>query len=225
MNPLDPILLTIYLLSVFIFLMQIKSSFNDEFVIKPDDAWITHQLEKFDLKDKVKISFGFDKRYEYNKINQFGIDVKNLTEDSSVYIDWDWSIITNWREVGTDGGLSARRMTRLNPGTTIDLSQEQVFSTVAPKTTFSTKVTAEDCLQRKDTPELEFKIVKPLLEFKKGKQLSEFQAQVIEFEFFAELALRFAGLESTHSGTRFNILCRFVMTHLPWTAGLPWNPK
>ncbi len=35
------------------------------------------------------------------------------------------------------------------PGTTLDLFQDQVFSTVAPKTTLKETITAEDILQRK----------------------------------------------------------------------------
>jgi len=230
----DPILLVIYILSVIIFLVQIKNAFNDEFTIKFDADHLKQQLQQHGLADKVAVGFSFDKRYEYNKIKQFGIEVKNLSKTASIYIDWDRSIVTDWREVGTSAALKARRICRLNPGTTIDLSQSQIFSTIAPATAFSATITAEDTLQRKgegkslpaDSPlNLELEVAKPLLTFKAGKQLTLFKEQEIDLEFFVELALRFTGTEWGLSSDRLSLLCRFVMTHLPWTAGLPWNPR
>lgn len=243
MNTLDPIILITYILCLILFLAQIVNSFNDEFTIKIDDTMLKSQFEQHGLTESIAIAFKFDKQYEYNKIKQFGIEITNRLSNASIYVDWDRCIVTDWREAGTDAGLKARRMTRLNPSTTIDLAQEQVFSTIAPNTTLKETITAEDLLQRKGDrkddklPEasplnLEIEVVKPLLDFKPEKpsddvkrQLAEFKGCEIELEFFVEIALRFVGSDWGAQGNYTNVLCRLIIIHLPWQAGLPWNPR
>jgi hypothetical protein len=208
-----------------------------------DDEFLKSQLEQNSLTDRAAISLKFDKQYEYNKIKQFGIEITNSSSNGSIYVDWNRCIVTDWREAGTEGGLKARRITRLNPGTTIDLFQEQVFSTIAPKTTLKETITAEDLLQRKGDrkddklPEasplnLEIEVVKPLLDFKPEKPsdnvkrlLAEFKECEIELEFFVEIALRLVGADWCAQGDCVNILCRLIIVHLPWYAGVPWNPR
>ncbi|MCL6433382.1 MAG: hypothetical protein K6T90_04065 [Leptolyngbyaceae cyanobacterium HOT.MB2.61] len=231
MNPADPIILTAYLLCIAYFISRIIQSFNDEFSIQLDEKALKQSLTEKSFNDDKKlddvigISFGFDKRYEFDKLKQLSISISNKSSDHSIYVDWDYSALT-------DLGGRARRVTRLMPGTTTDLFQNQVFSTVAPNTTLKENITAEDLLQRKKEPEkdsplnLEYEVSKPLIDFKADKKKYEkFMKRAIELEFFLNLAFRLVGPSCPLGGERFYVLCRFILKKYPWTVGLPWNPK
>jgi len=69
----DPILQVIYILSVIIFLVQIKNAFNDEFTIKFDADHLKQQLQQHGLADKVAVGFSFDKRYQRGILRDLGI--------------------------------------------------------------------------------------------------------------------------------------------------------
>lgn len=239
MNPTDPIVLTVYLLCIAYFLNQIKESFNDEFTIRLLDAdadkdsktardtekegGLKQQLETQSLQDILGISFKFDKRYEFDKLNQLSISISNKSDTQSIYVDWDYSAFTD-----LDG--RSRRVTRLMPGTTLDLFQNQVFSTIAPKTTLKENITAEDLLDRKEGG-LPVEIKKPLIDLSKpkdgdaAKRYEKFMGHQIQLVFFLELALRIVGPGQTPGGDRVNVRCKFLLEKLPWQAGLPWNPK
>lgn len=230
MNPVDPIILTAYLLCIAYFISQIIKSFNDEFSIQLDEERLKSVLAERvvdgdnQLQDVVEISFKFDKRYEFDKLKQLAVSIKNKAANHSIYVDWDYSAITD--VVGR-----SRRVTRLAPGTTIDLFQAQALSTIAPNTTLKETITAEDVLARKkedakDSPlNLEYEITKPLIDFKADKgKYQKFMKRAIELDFFLELAFRLVG-PGRLGGERFYVPCRFVLKKYPWTVGLPWNPK
>lgn len=231
MNPVDPIILVAYLLCIAYFLSRIIKSFNDEFSIQVDEEALKNLLTEKQLDDEQKlndvigISFKFDKRYEFDKLKQLEISITNKSSNHSIYVDWDYSTLT-------DLGGRSRRVTRLMPGVTTDLFQNQVFSTVTPNTTLKEKITAEDLLQRKkekekDSPlNLEFEVGKPLIDFKADKKKYEkFMQRAIELEFFLNLAFRLVGPSRSLGGERFYVLSKFILRKYPWTVGLPWNPK
>lgn len=228
MNSADPIILTAYLLCLAYFIYKILDSFNDEYAVRLDEDALKQQLAEKNLQDAVSVSFGFDKHYEFDKLKQVNISVSNKSSSYSIYVDWDCSAFTDF------GGRS-RRVTRLMPGTTLDLFQNQVFSTVAPNTTLKEAITAEDILQRKNPAnDAEFQIVKPLIDPKvlndpknadNKKKFERFMKQKLELEFSLELALRFVGPQSSLTGDRVNILCKFILKKLPLKAGFPWNPR
>lgn len=231
MNPVDPIILTAYLLCIAYFLWRIIKSFDDEFSIRVDEDALKNLLseKKLDdeqkLEDVIGISFKFDKRYEFDKLKQLEIHITNKSNNHSIYVDWDYSTLT-------DLGGRSRRVTRLMPGVTTDLFQTQVFSTVTPNTTLKEKITAEDLLQRKQEKEkdsplnLVFEVNKPLIDFKADKKKYEkFMQRAIELEFFLNLAFRLVGPTRALGGERFYVLCKFILNKYPWTVGLPWNPK
>ncbi len=235
----DAILLTTYLVLIGVALFKIADSFNDEYTVKLDEDHLKAQLEAQQLQDVIGISCDFEKRYEMNKkekdnidkFKQFGINIENKSSTHSTYVDWDYCALTNLM------GRS-RRVTRLVPGSTLDLFQVQPFSSIAPKTTLKETITAEDVLKRnesKDSPvALKIEVDKPLLDFnalKTSKKDAEkrrfvrFFEQVDPLEIFLDLALRFIGPTSLIDGDRTQIRCRLELKKLPWKAGLPWNPK
>ena len=248
MNLVDPIILTAYLLCIIYFLYRIVDAFNDEFTVRLDADFLNKQLSEQNLQDLLGISFKFDSRYEFDKLKQLAISISNKAsyekvDDKphgiSVYVDWDECAFTN-----LDG--RSRRVTRLMPGATVDLFQKQVFSTIAPNTTLKEAITAEDLLQRKGERKeekldgaspmnLEIEVTKPLIDLskpgpkapaKEKERYERFMQRYLELNFFLELAFRIVGSNQTTGGDRVvYILCKFDMHKLPWTAGLPWNPK
>ncbi|UBF27525.1 hypothetical protein K9N68_06175 [Kovacikia minuta CCNUW1] len=234
MNPVDPIILTAYLICLAYFIYKIIDSFNDEYTARVDEEPLKQHLSDNNLQDVIGISFGFAKRYEFNKLDRLPISISNKSNNYSIYVDWDYSTFTDFEK-------RARRVTRLAPGTTLDLSQTQVFSAVAPNTTLKETITAEDLLQRKgerkddklDTASplnLEVEITKPLVDLTKPpdsikKQFQKFKKRKADLDFSLELVFRVVGPDRALSGDRIRIPCKFILKKLPWTAGLPWNPK
>jgi hypothetical protein len=229
MNAQDPIILTAYLLCIAFFLFKITEAFNDEFSIELDGDALKEALADQNLKD-LNFSFRFDKRYEFKKLKQLNLTVENKSSDYAVFIDWDHSAFT-------DLDMKARRVTRLMPGNTMDLFQEQVYSAIAPGTSLKEVITAEDLLKRKggDKPgDLEFTVDKPLIDLsqpnpkkaaKAYERWDKFMRREKKLEFFLEVALRVVGPNTLPAGNPARIRCKFVMEKLPWQAGLPWNPK
>jgi hypothetical protein len=226
MNNIDLLLLTIYFLCVTYVLYQIINSFNDEFTINVEKKELEEELEKLKLSDRVEISFEFEKRYEFDKLKDFGVNVKNKSSDYPVFVDWNVSSIMN-----LDG--KARRLIRLIPGNSFDLFPEQnALSPVPPGTTVKEKVVAEDMLSRKgeDGP---FEVSKTLVDLSKPKKpgdaMKRYQAFIAmekPMQFTLNLVLRFVGEGTPATGyAGIPIKCTFTLTKLDWQAGLPWNPR
>jgi hypothetical protein len=230
----EPILLTAYLLAIAYFIYRILNSFNDEYAIKVDNDALTQALESatigdIKLSDILGISFGFAKRYEFKgTLNKLAINISNKSEQHIIYVDWDCSTLTD-----LEG--KARRVTRVLPGMTLDLFQNQVFSTIAPKTTLKENITAEDLLQRKDgKEEYELPGDKTLINPDPAKgpdglkqKLVRFQKRLpgSELQFSMDLTFRLSGPGRGGSVSQFHVPCKFILTKYPWSVGLPWNPK
>jgi len=222
------LILITYFVCIITALSKIKNSFNDEYTVTPDEKTLKQSLAEQKLENMVGISFGFDKRYEFgknDKLRQFGINITNKSSTHSIYVDWDYCTMT-------DLGGRARRVTRLMPGTTLDLFQTQAFSAIAPGTTLKETITAEDVLKRKESKDdkvlvaLGMEVDKPLLNFggvDKKKQ-ARFVATLQTMEFFLDVAIRLVG-PARSSSDHALIRCKFILQKLPWQAGLPWNPK
>ena len=224
MNNTDLLLLTIYILCVTYVLYQIINSFNDEFTIVLEKKDLDEQLEDLKLNDRVEVSFKFDKRYEFDKLKEFGVNIKNKSKEHPVFVDWNMSSVTD-----LDG--KARRVTRLIAGNSLDLFQEQALSPVPPGTIMKEKVVAEDMLARKgdDGP---MEVSKTLVDLTKPKKPGDPLKRYLDFvamqrtlEISLSLMVRFVGDGSPATGYPIPINCKFTLTKLDWKAGLPWNPK
>ncbi len=224
MTSFDFLLLTVYFLCVTSVLTRVINSFNDEFFIIVDQDELKKQLEGVKLDDRVDISFRFKGRYEFHTLKEFGINVKNKSPDHPLYVDWNASSVTD-----LDG--KARRVTRLIPGNSIDLFQQQALSPVAANNTLKENIVAEDMLKRKgDDGPLE--IEKPLLDLSKPKKPGDALNRYFEFmslksrlKFSLNLMLRVVNDGTPSTGYGIPIRCDFSLQKLHWYAGLPWNPK
>jgi hypothetical protein len=228
MSEINYVLLAVYFLCVTYVLLQIANSFNDEFSIRLDQAELDQQLDDFKLKDTIEVKFKFDARYEFHKLDKLAITVVNKSKEFPVYVDWDYSSLTD-----LDG--RSRRVARLVPGNTLDLFQHQVFSVIAPTRSLQEQILAEDMLTRKgDNGEVKIGDGKTIIDMKepdkkapdaKKKRYREFMAGKIPYEFCLDLVMRIVTSSEDPGGFRTRLRCKFIMAKLDWTAGLPWNPK
>ncbi len=227
MTDLDYVLLTIYLLCITYVFYEIVNSFNDEFKIRLEEGDLNEQLQALNLQDIVNVSFKFDTHYEFDKLKDLAISINNKSEDYPIYIDWDYCSITD-----LDG--RSRRVTRLPPGSTLDLFQNQVFSVIAPGKTLKEKIASEDMLARKGDEGL-LVAEKTIVDLTKPdpkksseaqqKRYKNFMDGKEELKFALYLAMRLAGPNTSPTGDRTRIICNLTITKLDWTAGLPWNPR
>ncbi len=228
MSEINYVLLAVYFLCVTYVLLKIANSFNDEFTIRLDQANLDQQIENFKLKDTIEVKFKFDSRYEFHKLDKLAITVGNKSSEFPVYVDWDQSSLTD-----LDG--RSRRVTRLVPGNTLDLFQNQVFSVVAPSRSLQEGIVAEDMLARKgDDGVVAIGEGKTIIDMKepdkkapdaKKKRYREFMDSKINYEFYLDLVMRIVTSSEEPGGFRTSLRCKFIMGKLDWQAGLPWNPK
>ncbi len=224
MTSFDFLLLTVYFLCVTMVLARVVDSFNDEFYIIVDNDELKKQLEDVKLDDRVDISFKFKGRYEFDTLKEFGINVKNKSNEYPLYVDWNTSSLTD-----LDG--KARRVTRMIPGNSIDLFQQQALSPVAANNTLKENIVAEDMLKRKgDDGPLE--INAPLLDLSKPKKPGDslnrylaFMSLQVRLKFSLNLMIRVVNDGTPSTGYGIPIRCDFELQKLHWQAGLPWNPK
>lgn len=228
MSEINYVLLTVYFLCVTYVLLQIANSFNDEFTIRLDQADLDQQLDDLKLKDTIEVKFKFDNRYEFHKLDRLAITVSNKSKEFPAYVDWDYSSFTD-----LDG--RSRRVTRLVPGNTFDLFQNQVFSVIAPTRSLQEAIVAEDMLARKgDDGMVAIGDGKTIIDMSepnkkapeaKKKRYRDFMARKINYEFYLDLVMRLVTSSDDPAGFRTRLRCKFIIYKLDWQAGLPWNPK
>ncbi len=221
MTSFDFLLLTVYILCVIFVFARVIDSFNDEFFIIVDQDELKKQLEGVKLDDRVDISFGFKARYEFHTLKEFGVNVKNKSSDHPLYVDWNASSVT-------DLSGKARKVTRLIPGNSLDLFQQQALSPVAANNTLKENIVAEDMLKRKgDSGPLE--VTNTLLNLPKSKGAGgvygDFMSSKGRLKFSLNLMLRVVNDGTPSTGYGIPIRCDFFLQKLHWHAGLPWNPK
>lgn len=226
MNDFDFLVLVVYLICITYAIYKVINSFNDEFTIELDQGYLNQQLKEQNLSGSVDIKFKFEKRYEFDALKKLSISVSNKSQDYAMYVDWDHSSLTDLDD-------RSRRVTRLAPGSTLDLFQTQVFSVVAPGRTLKEDITAEDVLKRKgDSGSFEISTVLINLSEPSSKapdktkqRYQDFMERKRTLEFFLELVMRLVSPDSDFGIHRTHIRCKFIIKKLHWTAGLPWNPK
>jgi hypothetical protein len=231
MDSRDLLILTIYFLCVTYVLFQMINAFSDEYMVNLDKSALEEELKRKKIADRIDVNFKFNGRYEINssrnKLNKLAITVKNKSKDYPIYVDWDYSSMTDWF-----GGRS-RRLTRIVSGKALDISQQQVFSVINPGLSLQEEVVPEDILERKgDKGEVD--VTKPLLDLSQpgGKAPADKKKQYKAFingddplSFTVDLVMRLIEDGSSSTGERVLVQCKFHLRRLGWKAGLPWNPK
>ncbi|MFM2430342.1 MAG: hypothetical protein RLZZ511_1555 [Cyanobacteriota bacterium] len=225
------LLLTIYLLCITYVLFQMINAFSDEYTVTLDQDALKEELKRKRIDGRLDVSFKFNGRYEINskknKLNKLSVTIKNKSNDYPVYVDWDYSSMTDWF-----GGRS-RRLTRIVSGKTLDLSQEQVFSVINPGLSLQEDIVPEDILERKGESGI-VEVTKPLVDLMpppnqapgpKKQAYKDFLLNKQPLSFTLDLVMRIIDRDSASAGDRVLVQCKFLLRRLEWQAGLPWNPK
>ncbi len=214
MTELDLIILTVYLICVAYVFYQAIQSFEDQVVVRMDRELLNAQLQEKELQDQLDIQVKLKPVYQFEQIQDLLISIRNNFPATPVYADWDYSALSNF------GGRS-RRVIRLTATMRMDLSQPQIFSVIAPQSTLTERVTAEDVL--KPNIDSTLQISAPLVDLEAARSLPENK----QLEFWLRLVLRMVDPTQTSDRMMTHALsCRFIVQRVPWSHSLPWyRPK
>ncbi|MGB5963602.1 MAG: hypothetical protein WBG73_23400 [Coleofasciculaceae cyanobacterium] len=121
---LDLLVFTIYMIVTTYILYQAYKSLENKVVIAPDMDYINQQLEEYEIKDLIAISFKFAGSYALPDLTKIPIVIQNKSQDDSIHVDWDECTITNFANVSA-------RVIRIISGIT-DIPQKQAIEKIAP---------------------------------------------------------------------------------------------
>lgn len=213
MSQLDLLILIVYAITTFYVLSRAIESLDAKIKVDFNQARLNATLEKYDLAGKINIKVPIKNRYGLtDHPKALSLTIVNKSSEDTLYIDWDRSSIT-------DIGGRSRRVIRLTPYKSPDLSHPQVFSVVPPGQSISETVTAEDVL--KPDPDNDGALVpaKPLLQIPGGALSGP--NDTIRYALW--LVCQISEQGSADRGDRLYILpCEFIARKMPWTDSLPW---
>lgn len=228
----DIFILAIYSICVYYIIYDAIFSLEQQFTVTFSQDLLNPLLENtvfagHSLKDLVGIKINFKDRYKLDELKDIAIVVENKSDHCTVYLDWDYSSIT-------DLAKQPRRVIRVRPGVTFDLFQPQVFTIVAPKQTLKSTVVVEEMFTRK-TEDGVLAVDGLLIDIvflnrekaskDEKKRFADFINEKASLEFALRLALRvFDPLSNTESH-RYYLPCDFKIVKVNWRAFLPWNKK
>lgn len=209
---IDAVILVVYLICVVYVFYQAIDSLEDQAAIQFDRPGLNAQLEEKQLAGRIDIQVRLKSVYQFEQLYDLSLMVQNNFPNTPVYIDWDVSSLADFT------GRS-RRVIRIPPSMTMDLSQPQIFSVIAPGNILSERITAEDILRRRaDSDVLE--IAAPLIDLSIARNLPEDKS----LPFSLRLVLRIPS--ATGQGevmATYALVCRFAAKRLPWSRSLPWK--
>lgn len=228
MSQLDLLILVFYTITVILVVTRAIESLDKKTTIAFNETRFNEKLTQYELGDKLKIKFRFEKRYDLNaQPTQLSITIENKAEDA-IYIDWDQSSIS-------DLGGRSRRIIRLTPYGSPDLSKAQVYTVVPPSGSVQEAITAESCLTHDESnPEL-LKPTKQLLDigaiqkagFKSKDQrklYKNFIDEKVTLEYPVWIVFQMRASGTANRGDRlYAVPCDIVTKKVPWTDSLPWK--
>lgn len=124
MDSRNLLIFTVYLIVVIYVFYQAYKSLDNQIVISTDSDYLNRQLEEQNLKEIVDIKFKFKPRYRLDELTKLMINIKNISQEETIRVDWDESSITDFDNV-------TGRVIRLAPGMT-DVPQNQAISIIVP---------------------------------------------------------------------------------------------
>lgn len=216
MSQLDLIIIIVYSITIFFVVSRVVESLDAKVKVDFNAARLNAELEKYDLAGKIEISIPLAGRYGLSDHpKQLSVNITNKSE-GTLYVDWDRSSIT------VMGGPS-RRVIRLTPYKSPDLSHAQVYSVVPPGQKLSENVTAEDVLQPNPDNGGALEPAKSLLDLSGLKGDGAFMSGAKTPSYALWLVLQMSEPGYASRGDRLYILpCEMVARKMPWTDSLPW---
>lgn len=214
MNETDLILLVVYFILVASVLRQAIESLEKKIAIRFEGLEFPSEAEAKIWEDLLSIDFKLKGRYSFDQPRTLTMGIKNKSEKTHIYVDWDHSALTDL------GGGRSRRIIRLAKGDKLDLSQAQVSSFVAPQSSLQVEFTAEDVMRRSEDRETVesngplFQIPAYSRDFMSGKTK-------LPFSLWLKLSRFDPALASPYEDSY--VRCKFVIERVPWVLVLSEN--
>lgn len=138
MEPINLLLLTVYLIIVAYVFNQAIKSLDSQVVIVIDNDHLKEQLEKQELNQILEFKFKLKGSYRLEAVTDVPITIKNISEDDTIRVDWDECSITDFAKV-------TGRVIRLTKGMT-DIPQKQAESPILPGQMIDEKLSDDKAL-------------------------------------------------------------------------------
>lgn len=124
MEPINLLLLTVYLIIVAYVFNQAVKSLDSQVVVVIDNDDLKEQLETKELNKILEFKFKLKGSYKLDALTDLPITIKNISEDDTVRVNWDECSITDFSKI-------TGRVIRLAKGIT-DIPQQQAESIILP---------------------------------------------------------------------------------------------
>lgn len=138
MEPINLLLLTVYLIIVAYVFNQAVKSLDSQVVIEVDNGHLKEQLDKQELNKILEFKFKLKGSYRLEALTELPITIKNISEDDSIRVDWDECAITDFSSI-------TGRVIRLTKGMT-DIPQKQAESLILPGQMIDEKLSDDKAL-------------------------------------------------------------------------------
>ena len=198
MDSRNLLIFTVYLIVVIYVFYQAYKSLDNQIVISPDSDYLNRQLEEQNLKEIVDIKFKFKPRYRLDELTKLMINIKNISQEETIRVDWDESSITDFDNV-------TGRVIRLAPGMT-DVPQNQAISIIVPN-----RMIEEELSDDKS-------IIGSLFKPDKLKK-----ATAKSSPFYLRLFFTVSNLANTKRS--YTLFCQFIPKKLHWAKALTLELK
>ncbi|NEO27615.1 MAG: hypothetical protein F6K03_12160 [Kamptonema sp. SIO4C4] len=169
-------------------------------------------LENLELTGFVDVTFKLKDLYKPEALRELEVTIQNKAETRSLLVIWERCTLANFKG-------KALRVIRVIPGMSLDLSQSQTYSFIAPGQQIKEKITVESALKANDHGELA--IAAPLFKPKKLEKAAE-KGDRFTLRLVIEMTQPAVGV---HSGSLHAISCPFTVSKTPKRRALYWQPK
>lgn len=138
MDSRNLLVFTVYCIVVVYVFYQAYKSLGNQIVVELDSRDLNRQLDEQELRDAVDIKFKFKDSYRLDELTRLMIIMKNISEETTIRVDWDESSIADFDN-------STDRVIRLASGTT-EIPQKQVITPLLPGQSLESELTGENAI-------------------------------------------------------------------------------
>jgi hypothetical protein len=193
MDSRNLLIFTVYLIIVSYVLYQAYKALGNQVVIDTDYSSLNQQLEEQEIKGLIDIKFKFKDSYKLDELSKLMLIIKNISQESTIRVDWDESSITDFDKV-------TGRVIRLASGMT-NIPQSQAISIIVPG-----RIIQEELSDDKS-------LISPLFKPEKLKK-----ASVKNDPFYLRLFLTISN--PTGAKRSYTLRCKFIPKPLHWAKAL-----
>ncbi|AFY39487.1 hypothetical protein Lepto7376_3259 [[Leptolyngbya] sp. PCC 7376] len=214
MNGFDILILFVYAIVLWYVYQSIVDEIDKLTEVRLNKDFLSAQLTKFGLDEKLSFSFDFGRSPLTDTLNSFSISLENKTFEQYFEIHWNRSSLMDF-----DG--KSQRIIRLPPALNIDLFQAQASSIISPREILNDKLTIESSLTLKDEDKLIYDITQPIFS---SDLLKTARDEDLDFEVTLMIRCSEYGSDKFYP-VLYPIICNFEVIKKPWQKALYWRPK